>query len=309
MEKIRENWNIGGAFISPKYILALKEFLNQMEMNDVKLTIFDSHHSLLWNGGNPQAVNFRNKELFLKMVEKYNSENINFNLVFTNLFIEEKHLSDARCNYILEKCYRKGNGIIVASHTLARYIKEKFPDYKLIHSLTHMNLDVEYYTELKDLYDIFVLPPDMNYEKNKLERLLKEFGGERIEVLVNETCYRGCPYQREHYNVSSKAVIENNADLVEQLHDSFCSRLHQKQILKTGGSKELLNIKSYELNCNEVNELISMGFCNFKLSTRDMKPAGFIGEIEKYILERYNIKKSFSAFKKYFYDNNNVINS
>src|SRR5690606_26263320 len=116
-----------------------------------------------------------------------------------------------------EHCYRPGNGVIVASHVLARYIRENFPDYRLIHSLTHFNKEPAYYYEHADLYDVFVLPPHLNYRQQVLEELLGRLGPDRIEILVNEVCFRECNIRQDHYELISKACLEDDWDLWEQL--------------------------------------------------------------------------------------------
>lgn len=296
----QEIWNIGGAYQSPTYILSLKEFLDKMKIHTIQLKVFDSHQNLIWNGGNPIQRDPMKKELFIRLVNTYNAKGIGFHLVFSNMFVEEKHLADARGNYILENCHREGNGVIVTSHTLAKYIRENYPKYKLIHSLTHCKKNVEYYLQYKDLYDVFVLPPNMNYDFEKLSELYEVFGGEKIELLVNDICYQNCPFEYEHYRLSSQAILEQDFDKQEELWDSFCSKHHKERIATLGETEELLKLQSVKLSNHEVDKLRDMGFSNFKLACRGISSKDQIREIESYILEKYGLKTPFHAYQEYF---------
>ena len=80
--------------------------------------------------------------------------------------------------------------MIVTSHGLARYIRDRFPQDRLIHSLTHFNMEPAYDFEHEGLYDVFVLRPHLNYREKVLQERLAKLGPDRIERLVNETRFR-----------------------------------------------------------------------------------------------------------------------
>ena len=297
-----ENWNIGGGELGYQVIMSCKQILDDLGLTDFKITVYDNHFGLIWDGGRPHAIAAgQSKERFVALVHQYNNMGIPFNLCFSNLLVEEKHLGDKRCNWVLEQCYRKGNGVIVTSHILAQYIRENFPDYKLIHSLTHFNLDPDYYYDHSSLYDVFVLPPNFNSEHDVLKEFLSRLGPERLELIVNEVCFSDCNCQKQHYHLISEACINEDWDLWERLVNNFCQREYNNgKFRRITDPRELLNIKTFTLNQQEVNELKELGIVNFKLGSRQIPYAQYLKFFEYYILDRHKLLPTFTTYENYW---------
>lgn len=297
-----EHWNIGGAEPGLQVIMSCKQILDDLGLTDFKITVYDNHFGLIWSGGRPHAIAAgQSKERFVALVRQYNNMGIPFNLCFSNLLVEEKHLGDKRCNWVLEQCYRKGNGVIVTSHILAKYIRKNFPDYKLIHSLTHFNLDPDYYYDHSSLYDVFVLPPNFNSKHDVIKEFLTRLGPERLELIVNEVCFRDCNCQKQHYRLISEACINEDWDLWERLVNNFCQREYNNgRFRRIKDPRELLNIKTFTLNQQEVNELKELGVVNFKLGNRQIPYAQYLKFFEYYILDRHNLLSTFTTYENYW---------
>lgn len=296
-----EQWNIGGAVQGYSIVSSCKHILDDLGLTHIKLSMYDHHFGLRWAGGRPHSIMpGQSKESFVGLVYQYNHLGIPFNLIFSNLLVEEKHLGDERCNWVLEQCYRQGNGVIVTSHILAKYIRDKFPNYKLIHSLTHFNQDPQYYYEYADLYDVFVLPSFFNSKHDLMKELLTRLGPERIEVIVNETCFQDCPYRKQHYHLISKCCLEEDWDLWERLVSNFCQRQHAERFRNLEKASDLLNIKTFTLTHQEVDELKDLGVVNFKLANRQIPQQQYMRWIEYYILDRHNLTTTFSLYDNYY---------
>lgn len=301
LDKGAEHWNIGGAINGFPHVTSAKAALDELGVKGITFTVYDQHFGMKWAGGRPHSFAAgQTKETFARLVQEYNRRGINFNLVFSNLFVEEQHLGDKRCNWMLEHCYRPGNGVIVASHVLARYIREKFPDYRIIHSLTHFNKEPSYYYEHEQLYDVFVLPPHLNYRTKVLQEMLGRLGSERIELLVNETCFRECSIRQDHYDLISKACLEDDWDLWEQLTNSFCQRAHADRFTRLDDAKDVKGVKNFSLSKEEVNDLKALGITNFKLANRQVSSHQYAKWMDYYIVDRLGLSTTMYVYENYY---------
>ena len=299
--KSPEHWNIGGAINGFQHVTSAKSALEQLGIEGISFTVYDQHFGMKWAGGRPHSFAAgQTKETFARLVQEYNRRGITFNLVFSNLFIEEKHLGDKRCNWMLERCCREGNGVIVGSHVLARYIRDRFPDYRLIHSLTHFNKDPQYYYDHADLYDVFVLPPHLNYRAKVLQEMIERLGAERLELLVNETCFRECSIRQDHYDLISKACLEDDWDLWEDLTSGFCQRAHADRFTRLEEPKDVKRIKNFTLSQDEVRDLKTLGICNFKLANRQVPAQQYAKWMDYYIIDRLGLSTTMYVYDNYY---------
>lgn len=301
LKKGPEHWNIGGAYGGFQLVTAAKAALDDLGVEGISFTVFDMHFGMKWAGGRPHAFAAgQTKETFARLVHEYNRRGIQFNLVFSNLFVDRQHLGDKRCNWLLEHCHRPGNGVIVTSHVLAQYIRENFPEYRLVHSLTHFNKDPAYYYDLKGLYDVFVLPPHLNYRTPVLQEMLEELGPERIEILVNETCFRECNIRREHYELISKANLEEDWDLWEQLSNGYCQHAHAERFIRIEEASNVRRIKNFTLSQEEVDNLKALGIRNFKLANRQVPNQQYAKWMDYYLFDRLGLSTTLYIYENYY---------
>ena len=150
----------------------------------------------LWNGGRPQPGN-TDKNFIKSVIKTFNDEGIPLRFTFTNPALEKKHLSDERCNMILNLANNGFNEVIVVSEILEKYIRNNFPKYKLTSSTCkRLNSEEALVAELEKDYHIVVADYDLNNKFDILERLPRKKG---IEFLVNAVCTPECPVRAEHY--------------------------------------------------------------------------------------------------------------
>ena len=261
----KEIWNVGGITQS-EFFLNIKNINDKVIHSDFVFEMYDSYPGTPWNGGRPTskkpAYTF---DVFVQGIEMLNRYGINFNLTFSNLLLEEKHLDDALGNQLLEKFHNGKNGIIVGSAILAKYIRKTFPKYRLIHTLTHYRMDKDYYRQALELYDILVLPPVFNLQFG----FIQELGPERVEILVNETCHRHCPYSQEHYKkISEYNLAMGKAPYLEAELRHFCQRHHSQRLWPMSAGDLRKQLVGTHMIPAEVDQLKALGVNRFKLRGR-----------------------------------------
>lgn len=158
---------------------------------------------VIWSGGRlPANVEF-NEDLVVDFLKE---KQIECSLVFSNLLIDENHLNDVHCNKLLEKFNYGRNSVILTSDLLKNYIKENYPNYKIISSITKCIYSKENLEkELKDTENDLVC---INHGFNKDIEYLSDLPRKRkCELLVNSQCYPFCQRAMEHYSLISKSAL------------------------------------------------------------------------------------------------------
>ena len=85
-------------------------------------SIYGSPSDCIWSGGRISYADCDPKKVFALMKEY----NISSCLTFSNSLIEEKHLSDIKCNELCRLLnLDTNNGIIIHSDILMKYLKKK----------------------------------------------------------------------------------------------------------------------------------------------------------------------------------------
>lgn len=257
--------------------LHLEWFDPQMKIT----TIYDTFPSLIWNGGRPHSYKEIAREDKQKMINFFNNQNIGVNFTFSNLLLEEKHLTDKQCNQVLTDFESPLNGCIVATEILAQYIRQTYPQYRLILSVaktTEPQFDESALQKAVKEYDMVVFPD----EYNKDFSFLRNFPADKIELIVDEECPKNCPYTQEHYQSISKynlAVCE----FPEQKHD----------FIKCKQPKE---IKGNALTSEEMRCIYDQtGISHFKFANRTYSVGHTIKTICQYfVLQQY--KTQFQSY-------------
>lgn len=272
----KEIWNVGGMTQS-RLFLWIKRINDRITRADVAFELYDSYPGVAWNGGRQTSKDPQHTlDGFVHEVELLNGSGMGFNFTFSNLLLQEQHLDDRLGNALLARFHNGQNGAIVGSEVLARYIRTTFPRYRLIHTLTHYRRDLEYYKRALELYDVLVLPPSLNDRVGWIE----ELGPERVEILVNETCHRDCPFSNQHYHKISEYNLSlgKNPYLESEL-DHFCEKHHSARLQAMSIEELGKNVVGTRLSPADVDRLVERGVSRFKLSARTM-----IGEMHVDIL-------------------------
>lgn len=260
-----------------------------MFRNEIKITsLYDSLPYLKWSGGRIVEINNIDYTVIFNNIKKTNNLGIGVNIVFTNFYITKSDLFDKDCNKILEFLSQSNlNGVIVASTALAKYIKLNYPKIKIILSLTYFyekNINIiESFSKVliseECIYDTVVLPPDYN-KSNFFHNYSSK---EKIEILVNETCYANCPFKQEHYSLINKD-IQNNTNKSQ----GFC-----KNKFKNLNNNYQLMDKFDDLELYK-----QLGIDQFKIAGRTAKDDEFIIFLGEYLIKETYQPMFMSYFKK-----------
>ncbi len=107
----------------------------------------------------------------------------------------------------------------VTNLTLARSVRDAFPDMTLTASCLMQIRKPNQVVMLDGLFDNLVPPPEITRDLPALRTLKEAFPG-RIRLLVNECCLPGCPFRVQHFH-------EMGCDLAHPL--SLCADLLKRQ--------------------------------------------------------------------------------
>jgi len=121
---------LAGAFSKT---VPLIKFLSQRIVDSTQLVVYDGVNKCKWNGGRINREVYYNDAL----IDFYYSKGISIALTMSNYKI---NLDDVTGNHLLEKFHRKGNALIIVNDDLRKYVREHFPKYDLIYSITGMGL-------------------------------------------------------------------------------------------------------------------------------------------------------------------------
>ena len=178
-------------------------------------SIYGAPADCLWGGG---RVGFGEEEprSVAELMREYGTS---ARLTFSNSLLEEKHLSDKKCNALcalFEKNGRAENGVIVASDLLLAYLKEKYPGFYFVSSTTKVLTDFKDFQKECDRPEFRFVVPDfrLNKEFSKLNAL-SDAQKQKVEFLCNECCWFDCYDRKKCYeNVSRKSLEEPCEDHV-----------------------------------------------------------------------------------------------
>ncbi len=165
---------------------------------------YGAFYSSLWNGGRAMLGQM-NESLILPVMKAYNDRGVPIRYTFTNLMITEEHLNDEFCNKQLQLADNGFNEVIVSTEILEKYIREKYPNYKIISSTCKQIEDMEELKkELEKDFYLVVLDYNLNHRMDILENISDKG---RCELLVNACCIPNCKVRGEHYRAIGKEVI------------------------------------------------------------------------------------------------------
>lgn len=172
-------------------------------------TVYGSFPNAIWNGGRSFVGKiFCIRDDVEEIVDFYKKYGIKISLTWTNSKLRKEHLFDAYCNMITELCHENGNYVITAEDLMFDYIKERYPKYQMIASVTRERPDDNTFgiNNIVNKYDIVVLHQEFNEDllKSGYLSLCKN----RIEVIVNQACKPWCEYTMKHYDLVSEAQLE-----------------------------------------------------------------------------------------------------
>lgn len=204
------------------FLADLMEHCPQWFYEEAKISAaYGSFGSCIWNGGRTFFDRNESREMS-KLIKAFNDRGISVRYTFTNPLIEEKHLYDTFSNLCLELSNNGQNEVIINSPLLEQYIRENYPNFRLISSTTKcistieglkQELDKDYYLVVADSVwnntdELFAL--DLKYR-------------ERIELITDHGCADNCPKRVAHYEDTGRCMLNfrNSEFICNNLHFDF----------------------------------------------------------------------------------------
>jgi collagenase-like PrtC family protease len=227
-------------------------------------SVYGTFPTSVWNGG--RFVQGLTDERTVRVsVENLNKKGIPVRFTFTNPVITEEELSDRFCNRTLEIADNGMNEVIVNSPLLEKYIREKYPNYKITSSTCKQieNAD-DLNAELQKDYNLVVLDYNWNHDLEFLNNIKQK---EKCELLVNACCIPHCPRRGEHYKQIGEEQNrywtdqKNHVAKLVNYQEFACPYMNNTIYDTIGFETRILPDALY-------NTYVPMGFKHFKLEGR-----------------------------------------
>lgn len=216
--------------------------------------IYGTFPNCIWNGGRV-ITGYTTYEEINEIIKYYDFNNVPMRFTFTNTLLEKKHLLDTYSNLIMDLANNGKNEVLVNSKLLENYIREKWPNYKIISSTTKCLLSEEdFLEELNKDYYMVVLDFRKNFDNDFISTIEEKYK-DKIEILLNAYCSTVCGKRKAHYDYLSKcqlSFISNTEPFCNDLKNDFYECLKNENTLKV---EDMLNFSNH-------------GFKNFKIEGR-----------------------------------------
>ena len=237
---------------------------------EARILVYDGINKCAWNGGRINRDVVYNDGT----INYYYSRNVGIALTFTNPDID---LTDPIGNHLLEKFHKEGNAIILINRELREYIREKYPKYELIYSITGMgtlniplqDVDVKAYHHLESVYDWIVPRFEHVFDKRA-----DESDRTKWEVMVNDTCIWKCKRFDEHF----KAIARENT-----LGNTYSEEVEECWIKGFDPDIES-KYPSMDIDIEHINKLKALGVQSFKIIGRELDDATYANELKRYLV-------------------------
>ena len=294
-----------GAFESfpfiQEFLKTVKECPLMMKDNVVIDSVFGSP-TCVWNGGRALADVYYDKKQLQHIHDTYANLDVKVRFVFTNPFLNEHDLYDRYCNLIMNIFQDLSPEVVVNSPLLEEYLRSNYPTASFISSTTKRLRSVE--DQLKEFshdYKYVCLDYDYNNNYEFLDSIpFKE--RDRVEILVNSTCPKGCNARVLHQDFSAKRQLEYNSDddCESELFYKECpkiKRIMQDSSSQDGTAKNIYVGTNYLFPQN-LDEYIDKGFCHFKIQGRELKESQLFAEFIPYLIRPYFYPMAISIIDK-----------
>lgn len=237
-------------------------------------SVYGTFPGAIWNGGRA-VFGVTAKGDMEKIISTYNRMGVPVRFTWTNSLITEEHLNDTYCNLIMRVADNGKNQVLVNRPVLEDYLRERYPRFQYISSTTKRLTDLaEVQEELEKDYYLVVLDYDLNHNEEVLKAL--EPQASRIEILVDEICFPGCPKRKEHYADESRMQLEFEKGTVFP-----CPNRTTRPSFAECRKREAF------ISREELGGYIERGYRNFKLVGRGL-PIEMVKESYLYYLVKEN---------------------
>lgn len=297
------NWNLDGynkeahfflcgAFESFEFIhvflKTLKECPVMLKHNVVIDSVFGSP-TCIWNGGRTLANVYYSKKQLQNIHDTYANLGIKVRLVFTNSFLNEHDLHDRYCNLVMSIFQDLSPEVVVNSPLLEEYLRSNYPTASFVSSTTkRLRSNDAQIKEFDHDYKYICLDYDYNYNYDFLNSI-PEKERDRVEILINSICPKGCDMRVLHQEFSAKRQLEFDSDDDCDNSESFfrvcplMKRTQDMQASKQGNIIDILEGTNYILP-QDLERYLDLGFNHFKIQGRELTPSQILAELFPYLI-------------------------
>ncbi len=255
-------------------------------MDNLRIASFyGTFKNAIWAGGRlshgmmPEPIDVEDS------IHKINDAGVAARFTFTNSVIEERHLNDTYCNFLMEVANNGKNEVLVNSPVLENYLRKQYPNFKYIQSITACEHNIDKINQATEKYDLVVL----DFHDNKKEAFLNEIKHkDKIEILIDGFCPTECCFSKKHYeNISKINCFQGNEN------EGGC--LQKNRTPQKSFYDGLKLRKDTNLTFDEVyRKYYNMGFRHFKLVGRN-EPSFYVFESLIYYLVKPEFRDEVRA--------------
>lgn len=242
----------------------------------------------IWNGGRAIANVYYNKKQLQNIHDTYANLGVKVRFIFTNSLLNEHDLYDRYCNLIMYIFQDLSPEVVVYSPLLEDYLRSQYPTVSFISSTTkRLRTSEEQLKEFNHDYKYICLDYDYNYDLNFLESI-QEKDRNRVEILINSTCLKGCNARVLHQEFSCRRQLEYDSDDDCESEPFFkeCPKIRRSM---ERSSSETINAKNLYCGTNyilpqDLDIFLDKGFSHFKIQGRELTPSQILAEFIPYIV-------------------------
>lgn len=228
---------------------------------------YGAHPDILWAGG--RRVGYDHSMSMQQVLEEYSAfPEVELRHVCTNYFINQEIAHDYKTNYFMQHYLRDQDKLIVANELLINFLKQNYPNTKLIYSTTLNITDIKEVNKISKDH-IYVLNYNYNNNNEYLEHLENIHN---IEILCAEPCQPNCPLRLQHYKHISM-------EMLGLTDEEFICHNNQDYRFKS----EIMQLPT-AVTSERVDELANMGIQYFKISGRLLKVPAWLDLLVYYLV-------------------------
>ena len=227
-------------------------------------SIYGAPADCIWGGGRVGSGEHDPRDI-LALMQEYR---ISARLTFSNSLLEEKHLSDKKCNALCSLFEKSGaiqNGVIIYSDLLLDYLKLNYPGLYFVSTTTKVLTDFQQFMNEVNRDDFLYVVPDFRLNKawdkwNTLTNAQKD----KVEFLCNECCWFGCKDRKRCYEAVSRKNLGDDCPDCRCTAPDAENGYRFSKAMKNPGFISIDDIR---------NIYLPMGFSNFKIEGRGLGSA------------------------------------
>ena len=243
----------------------------------------------IWNGGRTLANVFYDKQQLKFIHDTYADLDVKVRFIFTNSLLNEHDLYDRYCNLLMNVFQDISPEVVVNSPLLEEYLRSNYPTLSFISSTTkRLRNSKDQLKEFTRDYKYVCLDYDYNYNCEFLDSI-HDKERDRVEILVNSVCPRGCNVRVLHQEFSAKRQLEYDSD--DDCDDSepffkdcpLMKRSVEIPLSNQGYTKEHLRGSNYILP-QDLDKYLEKGYSHFKIQGRELSTSQMFAEYLPYLI-------------------------